>query len=73
MNIYILRNGISPYILITVQAIGSFCYFPFLGMVYEELISRLNPGYLLAISVVLQMGTQALNFLTSYVFGLLFN
>ena len=72
VNIYNLKNGISPYIVISVEALGTFFFMPFMGMVFEELISRLNPRYLLAISVILQMGTQAMNFLTTFVFGLLF-
>ena len=56
-NIYIYRNGANPYAILTVQSLNGMCLFPFMGMIYEELISRLNPRYLLSVSVLLMMGT----------------
>ena len=44
-----------------------------MGMIYEELISRLNPRYLLSVSVLLMMGTQMVNFGATTILGMLFN
>ena len=73
MNIYIYSHNANIYVILTIQTLNGMFLFPYMGMVYEELISRLNPRYLLTVSVIMMIGITFVNFVTTSALGLLFS
>ena len=67
------KTILNPYLIVVLAGANGFCVFPFTGIIFEELISRLNPRYLLTVSVIMAMGQQSVAVVSSLSMGALFN